>query len=537
MLSRLTSLLSPLLRRPLCCLVLLWAGGIPLAGHLAMPVGAWCIATGILLLGWWCAAAMSSRQLPQLALACAVVCCSAGVAAWRLAPLQPGDPAYLAPGGVVVVGYPLAAVSETDYGWHTTFRLTARRTGARWQTARGTLYLTGSGSAPRPGRYYTVVGRVLPADDAGNPFGFSWQTYLAERGLSYRLRALALHALPRTAPTASLSALRAQCSARLAASMPSTYSQLHAQLLESLILGVYGSPLPDAVVEQFRRAGTIHLMVVSGSQVALLGGLFLLPLTVLPFGHARTSYPRLRRVLLVCSLLALGLYVMLADHGPSVNRALFMVLLTALSLLLALSPLGRQRSFRPDGLTLLAVAGLLILLCQPTQLYSPGFQLSFAAVFGLCTITPVLMRCWPRWPRFLALPLAATLGAQCMTYPILAWHFGAIPLLAPLTNLIAVPLVGLLLPLGVLTLGLAFVSPTLACGLNYLNLILLKGLLLTNALASRCPFAEVHWYTRSPWAVLLYLALLAIVIMHLSSWIHRKQHGWNVSAGRAPRMW
>ncbi|HEX2950474.1 MAG TPA: ComEC/Rec2 family competence protein, partial [Armatimonadota bacterium] len=345
------------------------------------------------------------------------------------------------------------------------------------------------------------------------------------------------HQLHQTAPSPPLSAVRAQCFTALSRCMPGVYSSLNAQLLTSLVLGVYGTPLPDQLVEQFRQAGIIHLMVVSGSQIALFGGLFLIPFVFIPFGRARTSYPRTRLILLLISLPLLLIYVAIADRGPSVDRALFMVMLAALALCCALSPLGARRSFHPDGITLLAAAALVMLIGNPAIMFNPGMQLSFAAVFGLWSITPVLLRCWHRWPRWIALTLSATLGAQLMTYPVLAWHFGTIPLLAPLTNVFAVPIVGLLLPLGILALLLSMVAPPLAIAVNWLNLPLLRMLLFVSTLGGTNNWGQLLCYVRSPFAIVLYYMALGMSTLMLSHWLDSRVQGWDVPAGREPRMW
>lgn len=533
----LTDIVSPLLRRPLLCLAVLWAAGILLAAHCAIPWGAWLAATGILLLGWLLLANIPN-PLAVLPLALAVFTLAAGACAWRNAPLPPGDLRYLTPGGITVTGYPLTTPlrGEEDV-WHVSFRLLSRREGTHWYRAAGTVYLTGVGESPQPGRNYAVLAKVLPTDEPGNPYGFSWRSYLVQHGYTYRVRAYTLDLLPGQAPLPPLHAARAFCSRRLRASMPQAYGSLHATLLEGLVLGVYGAPLPAEVSEQFRRAGTIHLMVVSGSQVTLLCGLFVLPLMLLPSGHVRASYPRMRRWLLLLALPILALYVTLADRGPSVDRALLVALLATVSLLIDLSPLARRRSFRFDGVTLLSAAALVLLIGQPMLLFDAGMQLSFVASFGLLTLTPVFMRLLRRLPMMINLPLSATLGAQLVTIPVLAWHFGLVPLLAPFTNLISVPVVGLLLPLGLLTLLCAVTVPPVAVLLNYLNLPLLKLLLVTSATAAALPHAQLVWYTRSPLAVLLYYAVIGLCAKALSLWLDSHVEGWDIPAGREPRMW
>jgi competence protein ComEC len=532
----LSDTLSSVLRRPLCCLAVVWAGGIILAASLAIPGVAWLLAGGVLGLAWILTARLPG-VVPQLAFTLAFLCLAAGVCSPSFSPRAPDDPRYLPPGGVTLIGYTLTPPIATDYGWHTPFRLYARRVGQTWRSARGTVYLSGDGQGPRPSHYYQVDGTVIVEQPPGDPYQFDWRPYLADHDLSYRVRGVGCRPLAQPSPTAWATTFRALCRQRLAETLPAGYQQIYAQLLDSMLFGVSASSLPVQITEQFRRAGDIHLLIVSGSQVVLLASLLLVPLWLLPNGRARFSYPRLRAGLLLLSLPLLGFYLALADSGPSAERALLIALLIALSIFLALSPLAARRSYIPDRLTLLAAAALILLIGQPHWLFDPGMQLSFAAVFGLITLVPVFMRIWRRWPRVLAWALAATCAAQLMTFPILAWHFGIIPLLAPVTHLIVVPLVVVLLPLGLLTILCALLAPGVAILLNQLNYPLLHLLLLTNAAAADCAWGQLPCYTRSLWAVgVYYLAVWGLVRL-LSKWLDSKCGEWEVPAGSEPRLW
>lgn len=529
-------ILSPVLRRPLLCVALMWAGGIVLSAHLPVLWTTWfCAAFSMLVV--WCVTAVRSASIAKISLGIAVLFLAAGMYAWQLRPITANDTRYLPTGGVVLVGYPLMPSGSTAYGWHSLFRVTRYRVGTTWRSVRSDVYLTGRGSVPVPGHYYELLAKVMSTERPGNPGEFDWQGYLIAHGLTYRMQQYEGRRLSQRAPTSPLGKVRARCSAALRCAMSGPYHALYAQVLEGLILGTYGSSLPEQLTEQFRRAGTLHIMVVSGSQITLLGGLLLIPMAFLPFGHARTSYPILRTILICCSLPFLGVYVAIADRGPSVDRALLMTLCVVISTMCALSPLGRQRSFRPDGVTLLAIAALVILISNPAMLFNPGMQLSFTAVFGLWCITPILLKLWRRWPRVVALPLAATLGAQIMTLPVLVWHFGTISLMAPWANFIAVPVVGILLPSGLLMLLLSLVSPSAGALLSWVNLPLLKILLWTNSVASSCKWGQVMCYVHSPIPIAIYFVMIVWGMLWLSHWLDSKGDGWDVPAGREPRMW
>lgn len=524
----------PVIRRPLLCIALAWVGGLLLSARVLLPWHAWVVVT-LLLLGAW-AVAMATMTA-RVALLLAVITLGAAYYAWRTPLPAPGDARYLPSGGVVIVGYPLSIPAIESGEWRVTMRLLHRRAGAVWLPAAGDVYLLGYGIPPQTGRYYQITGRVREPEEPGNPFGFSWRAYLVEHGLTYAISTVRLSPLPGQAPVSPLPQWRAWLRARLRATMPSPYADLRTQLLEGVVLGIHGVPLPIQITDQFRRAGTIHLMVVSGSQVALLGQLLLMPLLLLPRGRAGASYPRLRIVFVLISLPLLAAYLALADRGPSVDRAVLMILSSLLAIFLTASPAARRRAFTPDSLTTLAIAVILLLLCNPALLFSPGLQLSFAGVFGLLAISPVLMRVLePRLGHWALIP-AGTLGAQMMTIPVLAWHFGAVPLLAPLTNLIAMPVVGLLVPSGLLAFLLAALAPTVAYWLNIANAFAVQILLGVSALAAGLPWAEWRWVMRNPLIVLLYYVLLAFALHWLSRFIDRTSTESPIPAGREPRLW
>ncbi len=91
----------------------------------------------------------------------------------------------------------------------------------------------------------------------------------------------------------------------------------------------------------------------------------------------------------------------------------------------------------------LAVIGLL--LVSGDLAADVGFQLSVAATAGVL----VAMRLVPRRrPRWLWTALAVTCGAQLAVLPIVLAHFDTVPLLSPLANLLAAPLVDVATVLG-----------------------------------------------------------------------------------------
>ena len=111
--------------------------------------------------------------------------------------------------------------------------------------------------------------------------------------------------------------------------------------------------------------GTIHIMVVAGLHVGILAYLLFLAL--------RTGFVP-RRMALVAVAALTGLYAVVTGAEPPVVRAMILVWIVCGSMWL-----GRRRL----GLNSLALAGLVVVALNPTDLFRVGAQLSFLAVAGL----------------------------------------------------------------------------------------------------------------------------------------------------------
>ncbi|RKX25807.1 MAG: hypothetical protein DRP45_05085 [Candidatus Zixiibacteriota bacterium] len=188
--------------------------------------------------------------------------------------------------------------------------------------------------------------------------------------------------------------------------------------------------IPSVVYSMFRDSGTLHLLAVSGSNVALVVLFFVLLLR--PSRFSQTGHSA---VLLVVILVFAGL-----SYGePSVIRASIMASLVIVARLL-------RRTV--DLNNIIALTALIVLLADPAQLYDVGFQLSFGTAWGLIFLVPKLISLFRArqnrwWYRYLVFPLLIAAIAQVCSMPIVAYYFGRIPVMSVPANLVIVPMVSL----------------------------------------------------------------------------------------------
>ena len=208
--------------------------------------------------------------------------------------------------------------------------------------------------------------------------------------------------------------------------------QSEAALAGSIVMGTSVSDLPDEIKSEYRKAGVVHLLVVSGTQVSILIGVCLaLTRTVgLPnwAGIAATSFFNL-------------LLVIATGAGASVLRAALMGETMLVGLLFE-----REKEFY----TSLCLSALILMLFDPPVLFDIGFQLSFAATWALVYIAPVLQK---RLPSLLAITLAPLMA----TMPIIAYYFSQLSLVSVISNLLVLPWVECLTLLGFFTTVVGFI--------------------------------------------------------------------------------
>lgn len=218
---------------------------------------------------------------------------------------------------------------------------------------------------------------------------------------------------------------------------PALEGARHAGLLRALATGRTDA-LPEEERQLLRRTGTTHLLSVSGLHIALVAssaaGLCALLLSPLAFARA----PRLARALTGgAALAAAAAYAGLVGWPVPATRAVWMV-----GAAVAARALGRSQ----DAWSALGLAACAVVLLDPAQVAEASALLSFGAVAGILWVGPRVTRWLPPdapWAaRALVGALATTLGATAGTLPVTAWIFQELPPLAPLANLLAVPLVG-----------------------------------------------------------------------------------------------
>ena len=418
----------------------------------------------------------------------------------------------------------------------------------------------------RPGDQVEVLAHLRLPKNFDNPGRFDYVAYLERQDVAL-VGTIKNDLLVRQLATRQGSWLSRQVQ-RLRMSLLSqfddTFGAGHpAAVMKALLLGDR-SELDAGVEETFQATGIYHVLVVSGQHVAVIAAFL--------YAFFRwTRFPATLAMLLTAA--GLSLFSALVEGQPSVVRATIMTL----TFLLAVH-FDRDRNL----LNSLSLSAWSLLLLDPFWLFDPGFELSYVAVLAIAVIAIPWLRqatepwrislvrpqdagwdshfqpqiadfriwlrlkldelqSWARWDRWhlssrlvllaarasLAVGelLVVSLGIQIVFVVLMAIFFHRISLVAPFLNLLAVPLVGILVPLGFLMLSLSslglpagLIGGKTCRGLIQLLLQSAEHLSGTNWGNFRIPTPPV-------WASCLYFLSVILALSLPSKWARRISWG------------
>jgi len=510
--------------RPLVLLTLgLIAGIVLAAGHPAVAFVAVAGATGAALLG------KRARRLRAAALV--VGGAAAGFALYTARASAGTGVSRLPPGGQTLVGTVAGAPRYRDGVWAFVLDVEQHDEGRQSEATSGRVYVVLRASEPvARGERWRLTGRLRPLKGQRNPGGASEAARLGSLDVAAVLTVGAGELAERIGPgrldPVARHAFGAQrrALALLERFVAGPYRELVAAVAASVIFGVHAAPPPAEISDAFRRAGTIHLLVVSGAMVSMVFGMVFLP-GAIGAGWRRLQLERQAdwpvtgrgRITMrpglgaaAVGMIAVTYYATLTEGGQAVTRAAIMGVLLGLAFALRrIPPVAREHGLNVDKWTLLAAAALGILAVRPGALFQPGFQLSFAAVAAILWAAPTIASRSSGVAKWAAWSAAGTLAAQLATFPILAWQYGQAPIAGFGANLLAIPLASVVLAGGMATCLLGAVAPWCAPAAGWVTGLSTRALVRVSAAFAALPGASPAVGRPSPLAVAGWYAALA----------------------------
>ena len=291
-----------------------------------------------------------------------------------------------------------------------------------------------------------VTTNFLMIDNPKNPYQFNYKNYLKNHNIYRQItisnREFFMLKNSKTSIKGLAHTFRVYVNDKL---IENGFKDDELAIINALLLG-QRQEISKELIENYSKAGAIHILAVSGLHVGivmLLISFLLTPLKRLKNGNI---------IQLIITIFFLWIFAFIAGMSASVVRAVTMF--TALSIGLAID---RKNSVYKN----LIISLFFLLLLNPYYLFEVGFQLSYLAVFCIVWMQPIIYKAWkPTWKfiDYFWQLFTVSLAAQIGVLPLSIYYFHQFPGLFFVSNLVIIPVLGFILGLGILIIFLSLLS-------------------------------------------------------------------------------
>jgi competence protein ComEC len=227
----------------------------------------------------------------------------------------------------------------------------------------------------------------------------------------------------------------------------SQINQLFSEDTRSIVLALTTgdkSKIPFETKTNYSIAGTAHILSVSGLHVGIIA----------IFIYLLLGFLRNRILKLIVFILSIFFFITLTGFQTPAIRAGVMAILVMIVYVL-------ER--RVIILNILSLAVLIMLIIEPTLIFSASFQMSALSVLGIALFYQLfknkfekLINIDNRILFYLTNSISLTLSASITVSPIVAYYFGIFSIVSPLTNLIIIPITSLAMIYSLFSIGVSF---------------------------------------------------------------------------------
>lgn len=270
-------------------------------------------------------------------------------------------------------------------------------------------------------------------------------------------------------------------------------------LLGGILLGTKEA-LGESLQEIFRRAGIIHIVVLSGYNITIVAEAIMRLL----------SFASLRARLFVGGI-SITLFALMVGPSATVVRASVMAIFVLLSRAVKRKyVIGRA----------LMITGLIMVLHNPKILiFDLSFQLSFLATIGLIYLAPLIEKYFSFVPTKFELREfgVATISTQVLVLPLLLFSTGEASVVALVVNLLVLVFVPITMLLGFVTGVLGLISPSLALPIGYVTFLILKYELSVSEFFGNLSFASFGVSNfNAPHLIISYFVVFSVIFYSYS---------------------
>ena len=353
-----------------------------------------------------------------------------------------------------------------------------------------------------------VKAKVQEIKNSGNPGAFKYRDYALANGIGFQIYAKGGMYKPVNSDgyTSIYNTLYTTRDWILNIFDKYIPDEANAGFSKALLVG-YRNDIDKNILQEYIESGVVHVIAISGMHLGLI---YVLLVSILSFLE-RWRYGKIAGALIIITVL--WLFSLMTGGAPSITRAAFMFSILVIGKILG----------RPNVLfNSMAFSAICLLFYNPYYLWDVGFQLSYAALLGIAIFSKKFTDWIEIKNKFLFKSweiIAVTLSAQVFTLPFVIYYFHQFPVYFIISNLLAVPLSGIILYflIGLVTFHwVPYLGDILGTVIHWLIVALNKSIVFINNL----PFSRI---TDINYGLMSVILLTVSIAFFSISYIHKNK--------------
>jgi len=274
-----------------------------------------------------------------------------------------------------------------------------------------------------------------------------------------------------------------------------TLTDEEGNLLLAILLGDKDK-LSEDIQESFKTSNLSHMLAVSGAHVSyiILGLTYVLQNSIIGKKNGK----------IVCIIFLLA-FMAITNFTPSVTRACIMAILTLFSGIIYR---------KSDVYTNISVAALITLIFNPYSLLDLGFQLSYGGTIGIIIFIKRIQekKSNSKVINYIKQMALVSIYANIIIIPIMMYHFNTVSLTFIISNIMASPILGIIVITGFLFIITSITVKPLTRLIAIFIKPILSILIKISQICSKLPFSNILVVTPYMFNVISYYAIILYCI-------------------------
>ena len=390
---------------------------------------------------------------------------------------------------ISIIGTIVSDPQEKEYKTKYILKIDTINSNKKYKNTKVILYTKKGKETLKYGDKIELVGNFKLAQERRNPGGFDYRFYLKTKKI---------YGIVTTKNTKKLKENNVNIISMIANKTANVIKNQSKKLLKNkeacLLIGLLigdTDEIDEETKEDFRNSNLTHMLAVSGLHVSYV---------LLGVNYIITKVKIHKKLSKIIVMLLILFFILVTGATPSVLRAGTMTIYLIIGCIFY----RRISVFSSLNLSL-----LVIIIMNPYCLFDVGLQLSYAGTIGIVYLYPIIKeKIYNK-----ANSILITISANIVIIPIMLYNFNTISLTFFISNLLAGPIIGIIIILGfsIIIISLIF-FPIANIFSKILNLLIILFLNTAKACAN-LPLSKIFIITPTLKFIFLYYWLLAFIIV------------------------